>query len=144
MRTLLGCLFILLVAASASGIPLDLTNPNGIAAVYVQGNLNSAAFTFIVCTDGRVYFWGPGMSSWTPTTAAPVPVAEVVDWTPWSIKTRSGQWFWRPDVLGGADRPWVEISASTTRPAYYPPFFSCYDPTRAEPGSLGSLKSQFR
>ena len=133
------CLVLIVIVASstASAITLDLDNPSGIAAMYVVGDMSSFTATIIVCTDGSGWkCTGEICNTWTPLSAAPVPLAQVADWTPWVVYTTDGKWFIRsaPDD----QIRWEQMGVDPGNP---PPCFGAVGSTGT---SLGKVKSLFR
>lgn len=126
----------LMVAASAGAVQLDLDNPNGIAALYVSATGVQEDQTFVVCTDGTGYHLEIQEASvWIPFVVSPVPLADLIDWTPWIIYTADGRWFAR----GAVGDVWEEmgIDMATTPPP-------CYQQVGTELRSLGDIKQLYR
>jgi len=116
-------------------MPLDLANPNGIAALYVVGSGIAEDQTFVVCTDGRGYYTEiTEANTWVLSQVAPVPLSEVVDWTPWILYTTDGRWFARSSVPDA----WEEMGVDMATPP--PP---CFAPVGTGNRSLGAIKGKY-
>jgi hypothetical protein len=81
----------------------DLTNENGIAALFVASNgPKEHGENYIMDTSGvgwRVanIAGGPSGRAWTTFEALPsgVDIESVMYWTPWTICTQAGDWYFR-------------------------------------------------
>ena len=136
MKNLLPVLFVLFCVNGASAIPLDLDNPNGIAVLYSTGGAIGEDQTYVVCVDGTGYRLRiEETTDWVPFNPSPVPLSDVMNWTPWMLYTNDGRWFAR----GSSTDPWEEFGVDIQIPI--PP---CYQAVANEKQSLGSLKSNFR
>jgi hypothetical protein len=138
MRKYLAAIIVALVASSAAAVPLDLDNPNGIAALYTTGTSNQFSMVYVVCTDGSAYFGAGGSSTWQTFIPAPVPLSQVVDWTPWMLYTTDGRWF-----MEGAPSPnssWELMDG--THGTYMPP--PCFGPVKTDQAPMGKVKALFR
>lgn len=135
MRTILSSVALFVVASNVVAMPLDLDNPNGIAAMW-SGGEGSSLQVLVVCTDGTGQLGSSG--NWVPTSAAPVPLSQVADWTPLVCYTTDGRWFQRGSL--GPNSRWelMDGQHATLTP---PP---CFTPVGAAGKSMGSVKSLFR
>jgi hypothetical protein len=126
----------LIAAPAALGVPLDLDNPQGIAALYSVGGGPGEDHSFVVCTDGTGYrLEVQANATWTEFVASPVPLGEVVDWTPWLLCTTDNRWFARSDVRS----PWEEFGVDLDIPAP-----ECLQPVGVRGKGLGALKEVFK
>lgn len=136
MRFSLVAMLVLLLPSFGFAISLDLDNPNGIAALYSVSSAVDEGQTFVVCSDGTGYHLEiQETASWLPFTASPVPLSEVMDWTPWMLYTTDGRWYAR----SGVSQPWEQFGVDIQ---IAPP--PCYSPVGASTESAGSLKAKFR
>lgn len=136
MRILLVSIALFIVASEATAMSLDLDNPNGIAALYVTDS-QGIGQTYIVCTNGLGYWLeNRYMAEWQPFTPSPIPLAEVADWTPWTLYTADGRWFFRSSVPG----TWEQSGVVTGCPLPPP----CFAPVGTAGKSLGDVKTSFR
>jgi hypothetical protein len=134
IRLLLVLLFI--AVSNAAAVTLDLNNPNGIAALYVIDS-QGVGQTYVVCTNGTGY-WLPHnfMAEWRPFTPSPVPLGDVADWTPWTLYTTDGRWFFRSSIPDA----WEQSGVGNGTPLSPP----CFAPVGMSGKSLGDVKSLFR
>lgn len=140
MRKCLAAIILAMVASTATAMPLDLDNPNGIAAIFVVPNGTSLGWTFVVCTNGTGYFYGSyPESQWSEFLPAPVPLADVADWTPWVLYTKTGAWWYRRSTIA-QDLPWIQMGTSEMAPPVPP----CFMPLKAEQAPMGKVKALFR
>lgn len=130
-------------AAVALGVPVDPNNPNGIVAI-----VGNAGWPTILCADGapyimqiavesgrvdRVYWDSPSTNETGPV---PVPIADILDWTPRLLQTRSGTIY----VYDGNNEAWYDVSPGATVE-----LAPCQElPIGISPTSLGALRSMFR
>ena len=136
MRILLLVNLLILAAAPAMGMKLDLDNPNGIAAMFPSSEGRDEDITFIVATDGSGYYGEvQEYGTWFTFNPSPVPLEEVVDWTPWILYTVDGRWFARGDATG----VWEEMGVDMEMPT--PP---CFQPVANETTPLGGVKGLYR
>ena len=136
MRTLLLGVVLFVAVSTAAAITLDLDNPNGIAALYVIDS-QGVGQTYIVCTNGSGYWLeNRYMAQWQPFTPSPIPLAEVADWTPRTLYTTDGRWFFRSSV----PNVWEQSGVGNGTPPLPP----CFVPVGTAGRSLGGVKSQFR
>lgn len=135
MRTLLFSVALCAVASSAAAVPLDLDNPNGVAALY----LAESTVAFVVCTDGTGFRCSVGSREngrWDAIQPSPVPLSEVADWTPLVLYTFDGRWFGRADPT----EVWLQMGVDTGI-ASAPP---CSRAIPLQGHSLGGVKGLFR
>jgi hypothetical protein len=138
MRKILAAIILALVASSAAAMKLDLNNPNGIAALYVTSDNGgiSCALNYVVCTNGTGYMVPNHESgAWVAFNPSPVPLAEVVEWTPWTLYTTDGRWF----VRTSAPDAWEQMGVDTGIPT--PP---CFVPVKTDQAPMGKVKALFR
>lgn len=135
MRILLLSAALFVTASISSAVPLDLDNPNGVAAMW-SGGEGSSLQVFVVCTDGTGMLGSSG--AWVPTSPAPVPLSQVADWTPLVCYTTDGRWFQRGSL--GPDSRW-ELMDGTNGTLVPPP---CFVPVGTAGKSMGGVKSLFR
>jgi len=136
MRIVFILIAILALSVKAQAVKLDLDNPNGIAALYSMGSGIAENRTFVVCTDGTGYHMEvQEFTTWEPFVVSPVPIAEVVEWTPWMLYTTDGRWFARHSVAA----VWEVMGVELTAPA--PP---CFEPVGSENQSFGDMKQMFK
>ena len=136
MRIAFILITILALSVEAQAVKLDLDNPNGIAALYSMGSGIAENRTFVVCTDGTGYHMEvQEFTNWEPFVVSPVPIAEVVEWTPWMLYTSDGRWFARHSVMA----VWEEMGVELTAPA--PP---CFEPVESDKQSFGDMKQMFK
>jgi hypothetical protein len=95
----------------------DLTNEQGIAALFVATQGRSHTMNYMLCTDGTGLHVEnhSAAGAWRSFTALPagIDIAEVAFWTPLTMYTVGGVWYLRGDALdawetaatGGEDRP---------------------------------------
>jgi hypothetical protein len=142
MLKYLAAVIAAMVATSALAVPLNLNNPNGIAAIYTSSeNSISAGAYFIVCTDGNGYYCDSGLcgQGWVPFIAAPVPLAQVSDWTPWLLTTFDGRWFIRSAVADHIQ--WQQLGVDGFGNPPVPP---CAGPVKTDQAPMGKVKALFR
>jgi hypothetical protein len=119
------------LTGSALAWPVDPNAENGIAVLYSGGGSTYVA----LCTDGEIYTTNSGLT-WVLTSPEqwprpPIPVADILDWTPRLLIDRDGAiWAFQWDGVG----QWIQ---GGTLP-------SCSEVVRAEQESLGSVKQMFR
>lgn len=135
MRRMIATFVLLSIAGTAGAVQLDLDNPNGIAAMWSWGE-GSGIVVYVVCTDGSG-FRGTG-GTWQPSTAAPVPLAEIADWTPMVCYTTDGRWYQRGSV--GPDSRW-ELMDGTKATLVPPP---CYSPVGTQVAPMWKVKGLYR
>lgn len=135
MRIVLLSGALLIAASNAAAVPLDLSNPNGIAALYVVHPDPSCPTVYVVCTDGTGFMGSACVgAAWQPFNPSPVPLSEVADWTPWALYTADGEWWGRRETHPSSDNArWAQMGP--------PP---CSMPVGASGKSLGDVKSLFR
>jgi hypothetical protein len=135
MKIIIISILIVGLASSSFAIQLELDNPNGIAALWVQGQFWNMDMIYIVCTDGSGYAcYTAGCTEWQSFKPSPVPLSEVAEWTPWIVFTHDGRWFRRDGA--GAYEPWIELQT--------PPLPPCFEPVPSSNKSSGAIKSMFR
>jgi hypothetical protein len=136
------CLGILALAGTSGAVPVDAHSASGVAAQWAE----ATAFGFhqvVLCTNGEIceiyyneYSGTSPHGSWTcGFSILPVPLADIVDWTPArqnllaTITTRSGQL-------------WIGNREVSTYPGYEP--VPCAGSVPNQQNSLGGVKSLFR
>ena len=144
MRHVLLPTLLLFIFGSALAVPVDPNALDGVAAITtasIDGQSNTVFL--ILCTDGKVYDLsgsGPYGYAWSPNNGfndVPIPVSEILDWTPMGFRTHSGliyvstrndpQTKWR---IVGQDQLIAPIP--------------CQEPVPLTPESIGDIKSMFR
>jgi hypothetical protein len=138
MLKYLAAVIAAMVATSVLAVPLDLNNPQGVAAVYTAtSDGTTAGGYYLVCTDGNGYCFVGGTPQWAPFVASPVPLAEVADWTPWFMHTTDGRWFIRsrPSI------PWQQLGVDGFGNPPVPP---CAGPVKTDQAPMGKVKALFR
>lgn len=78
----------------------DLTNAHGIAALYVATmTQHQHGMNYILATDGTGLLVEnkSAAGAWRSFDALPtgLDIAEVADWTPWTLYTNDGTWYFR-------------------------------------------------
>ena len=102
----------------------DLTNPHGIAAMFVvPQDPRSHGMNYILDTDGNGLLSKntSGAAEWIAFDALPsgVDIATVADWTPWTIYLQDGTWYFRGHV--GAAWETAAVGNESTEAAPFVP-----------------------
>jgi hypothetical protein len=101
----------------------DLTNNNGVAALFVSTvTQHQQGMNYILATDGTGLLVEneSGAAVWRTFTALPaaVDIAEVAEWTPWTLFTNDGVWWMRSTSTG----TWIAAATGNeTDPETLPP-----------------------
>ena len=100
----------------------DLTNEHGIAAMFVAtSTLYQHGMNYILATDGtgQMVENEAGAAAWRSFDALPagVDIADVADWTPWTLYTQAGVWYFRSGTLNAWE---TAATGSETRPETVP------------------------
>ena len=119
-------------APYAWAVPVDPSAPDQVAAWFCSGEISPSVN--LLRTNGEVWTWRPaqgwyraGESDGSFLYDPPVPVVDIVDWTPWVVQTRHGSVWILNDLA-----TWQEIPS--------PPF----SPITTSKQSLGRVKQLFR
>lgn len=135
MRKFIAVAMLVVLGKPTEAVQLDLDNPNGIAAMWSWGH-GSGLTVYVVCTDGSGYYGSGG--TWQPSTPAPVPLAEIADWTPLVCYTHDGRWYQRGDAGPGSRWELMDGSNATLVP---PP---CYQTVSTQSAQMGTVKGIYR
>lgn len=130
MKSMLLLTTCLLFVSTAAAVPVNPTSPDGVAAIYADGNT-----LFALDTNGQSWkLVMANLTGWLPTSSSGLPngvtIGEVADWTVNYITLKDGaRWQYNldPDLMR-----WVPV----------PPLPSA--PIPAHSSSLGGVKSLFR
>ena len=133
-RAVILTVALLLLTAPTLAVPLNLTAPDGIAAMVAEW-CGSEPHIFMVCIDGSGYRYDTGSHTWHDLIAAPVPLEDIEDWTPFLIRTFDGRYFYR-------SLPYSEWFSLTDDPPV--PLPQCQAPIPIEQESIGGIKHKFR
>lgn len=146
MKWLIASACMLLIAGPIFSAPVDPDQESGVASqVFVMPGGGGVRLV-VLATDGRIWYLerlpsgGAYEYGWIGTeggwpSAVPVPVAEILDWTPWCLALRSGAVL----VWNNVDLEWQTMGT----PGQIAPLPGIV-PVAPEVGSLGSVKSLFR
>ncbi len=141
MRSVLLSLVLgLLAVGPVLAVPVNPVAPDGIAAAFVEMHdaywLATNNFKlWVLCTSGDVYFLTGVISSaqWTLWSSLhpPVPLTDILDWTPICLQTKTGGRWVYLEVAG--EDFWRPL-----------PGIPCEPPVPTIPKSLGALKRGYR
>ena len=145
MKYLIFVFAVIMIPAISLSVPVDPDNPNGFAASYVWSE-SGGLHMIVLCTSGNIvrlqrggmnteYVWQLPDSHWPQDV--PVPVSDILDWTPLSLTTHSGQLFmFSKDV----DFQWHLVGADN----HFPLLPCVPGPVESGEETWGGVKSQFR
>lgn len=132
-------LVLLLMAASATGVPVNADDPGGVAAV-----MGYSGTFLILCTDGQMYsLANPDAESatWESFTYGlplPVPLGDIADLGIGRLDTKSGEhWIYVGTEYGQPPR-WMTLRDPNL------PQLPCAATVRVDGSALGAVKSLFR
>lgn len=117
----------LLLASTVAAVPVNPSAPDGIAAVWLNDS-----WCWVLCTDGNVYRMFSTNQTWALIEDhLPAPVAVMVDWSPYFIRTSAGE-LWQGEPQLGSDN-WQLA-----------PAIPCAAPVPTQGNSMGGVKGLFR